>query len=604
MTFEAGLTLAILAVAVALFASGRFEFDHVALAVLATLFFTGLVPIDELFQGFSNKAIVTIASVYVISGGIARTGVAYFIGQRIGGLARKNEAALIGLTILTVGILSGFMNDIGSAAVMLPAIIAAARTIDVPVSRVLLPLAYGALLGGMLTLVGTPANLLVNEVMVGQLGEEAAFSLFTFTPLGAAILGIGTVVMVVFRRWILPAHPAGAALEAYLPEENTGHEPYRLRERLAEIPIPAGNPLAGRTLLDLGLGRQYGIWVRAVLRGEDRMVSPAVHTSLADGDRLIVSARGEDLDRFTELFGLEVDPDRHPRSADFFTEDLEVAEIAVMPRSENIGRTLPEIGFHDKYRVTVLGIWRDGRPHRTHLGEIRLDQGDALLVQGPPGRVQDLRDEREDFTVMTDHRGVHFRRSRAPLAVAILVLYIAGMALGVAPVAVVAMTAAIAMISVGAITMREARTTIEWRAILLVGGMLAMAEAMTTSGAAESVAETIVKLIGGGGPAVVLAGVLILSSTFAILINNHVTAVLMTPLAIDAAMASGDDPRMFAMAVALGAATGFAAPFSHPANILVMGPGNYRFGDYLRAGLPLLGAVLLVGFVVLLVMFR
>ncbi len=602
MTSEILVTLIILAVAVGLFASGRFEFDHVALAVLAALFFTKLVPIDSLFDGFSNRAIITIASVYVISGGIARTGVAYFVGQRIGRLAGKSEGMLVGLTMGSAASLSSFMNDVGSAAVMLPAIIAAARTIRVGVSRVLLPLAYGARLGGMLTLVATPANLLVNGVMEER-GYEG-FSLFEFTPIGVSILGAGLVVMIGFRKWILPDHPAGAGVEDMMPRKTTEHEPYRLRERLSEVLVPEGSALAGQTIMAAGLGRDFGVWVQAIYHGDERTISPNVDTTVASGDRLIVSARDDDLARFAEAFDLFVDTSRQPRSADFFGEDLEVAEIAVMPRSSNIGKTLPDVKFADNYGLTVLGIWRDGRPHRTHLAEISLQQGDALLVQGPGNRVRDLREEGDQFTVMTDQQGIHFRRSRAPLAIVILLLYITGMATGVAPVAVVALTAAVAMITVGAITMREARTTIEWRAILLVGGMLAMAEAMTTSGSAKYLAETIVDLAGGNGPGIVLAAVLILSSGFSILINNHVTAVLMTPLALGAAVVVGGDPRMFAMAVALGAATGFAAPFSHPANILVMGPGNYRFADYMRAGLPLLVAVLAVGYVVLLVMFR
>jgi len=285
---------------------------------------------------------------------------------------------------------------------------------------------------------------------------------------------------------------------------------------------------------------------------------------------------------------------------------MEVAEIAVMPRSANIGKTLPEIRFHDSYGVTVLGIWRDGRPHRTHLAEMALQQGDALLVQGQPPRFRELRDEGSDFTVVTEEKGVQFRKDRAGLAVAVLLLYVIGMAFGVAPVAVVALAGAGAMVSVGAITMVEARRAIDARSIILVGGMLAMAEAMKTSNAAGYLAQSIVDVAGPAGDVVVLAAVLLLSAAFAILINNHVCAVLMTPLALQAALAIGGsvDPRMFAMAVALGAGSGFASPFSHPANILVMGPGNYRFGDYVRAGMPLLAVVLVVSFTMLLVVFR
>ena len=604
MTFEIGLTIAILAIAVALFALGRFEFDHIVLGVLVALYVTNLVAMEDLFRGFSNRAVITIASVYVVSAGVARTGVAYAVGQQIGRLAGNSEGMLIALTMIGAGVLSAFMNNIGAAAVMLPTIVAAARSMNVPVSRVLLPLAYGSMMGGVLTLVGTPANLLVNGVMTSD-GHES-FGLFEFAPFGAAVLTTGIVVMVSFRRWLLPSHAAGAAVDEMMPHVTTGHEPYRLRERLAEVMVPQGCGLDGQTILDVGMGHNYGIWVQVVIRGEHRITSPDVHTAIVGGDRLIVSARDEDLTRFANDLGLEVDTERRPRSADFFTDDMEVAEISVMPRSDNIGQTLPQIRFHDTYGVTVLGIWRDGRPHRTHLAEMPLQQGDALLVQGPPPRLRELRQDGDDFTVVTDDKGVHFRKDRAPLAVAVLLLYVLGMAFGVAPVAVVALAGAGAMVSVGAITMAEARRAIDARAIILVGGMLAMAEAMQSSNAAGFLAQSIVDITGGAGDAVVLGAVLLLSATFAILINNHVCAVLMTPLALQAALVLGGgvDPRMFAMAVALGAGSGFASPFSHPSNILVMGPGNYKFGDYVRAGIPLLACVLVVNFVMLLVVFN
>lgn len=603
MTFDIGLTVTILAIAVILFASGKFEFDHIVIGVLIALYFGRLVSVDDLFRGFSNRAVVTIASVYVISAGFARTGVAYSVGRQIGRIARSSESALIALTMVGAGVLSAFMNNIGAAAVMLPTIVAAARSTNIPVSRVLLPLCYGSLMGGMLTLVGTPSNLLVNGVMTTS-GYES-FGLFEFTPFGVVVLGVGIVFMVSLRKWILPLHPAGAVVEDMLPQVNTRHEPYKLPDRLSELVVSETSSLRGLTIADIAMGQNYGIWVQAVIRDGARLTSLNVHTVIRGNDRMIVSAREDDLIRFMADFDVQIDVNRTPSAKDFLAGGLEVTEIAVMPHSENIGLTLSEIRFHDTYGVTVLGIWRDGRPYRTHLGEMLLKQGDALLVQGPPAPLRELRNKTRDFTVVTEDKGVHFRKDRAPFAVVVLMLYVVGMAFGLAPVAIVALVGAVAMVSVGAITMREARGAIDARAIILVGGMLAMAEAMKTSNAAGFLAQAIVDATGSTGDLVVLAAILLLSAAFAILINNHVTAALMTPLALEAAAAlgAGVDPRMFAMAVALGAASGFASPFSHPANILVMGPGNYRLVDYVRAGTPLLFVVMIVSFVMLVVMF-
>lgn len=280
-----------------------------------------------------------------------------------------------------------------------------------------------------------------------------------------------------------------------------------------------------------------------------------------------------------------------------------MAEVVVAPRSDLIQKTLPEVEFTTRFGLNVLAVWREGIPRRTRLAELRLQQGDTLLVQGPTAAVDELRQRSQDLVVISQETGMRFRRSRAPLSIAVLVLFVIGMVTNAAPVAIVALAAAGAMVVVGAVTMDEARRSVSWRAIILIGGMLAMAEAMTATGAAEYLARSMVDVIGGAGWQGVLAVILVLTSLFAIFVNNHVAAVLMAPLAIDAALNSGGDPRMFIMAVALGAATGYATPFAHPGNILVMGPGNYRFEDFVRAGVPVALVVMAVGYVTLLVVF-
>lgn len=600
MTYEIGATLAILAVALVAFASGRFAFDQIGLTVLLAVFVAGLVPLHLAFQGFANNAIITIASVYVVSEGLSRTGVAYLFGQQIRRIAGSSEVLLMIIVMLSVGILSGFMNAIGAAAVMLPAIVAAARSMDVPVSRVLLPLSYGALMGSLLTLVGTPANLLVNEYMVGR-GYQS-FTLLDFTPLGITVLLFGTASMVIFRRWLLPIRPAGAGIESMLPASSMRHQPYRLEERLYEVSVPQGSSLTGKSLTDSGIGRAYGIWVLSVARADRRIPGPVATTLIHAGDHLFVSAREQDLGRFVDEFSLDRHDDAEIDPGQVLTESLGVAEAVITPRSSFIGKRLTEIQFRETYGVYVIAIWRDGSPRRTHLSEVMLMPGDALLIQGSPARIDLLRQEREDFVIITEEEGIRFRKGRAPLAVAILVGFVVLMMSGLAPVSVIALGAAMAMVFAGTVTMEEARQAISWSAVLLIGGMLAMAEAMTQTGTATFLAESIVGGVGGAADLTLIA-VLVLTSAFAVLINNHVAAVIMIPLAIDAAINSGADPRMFTMAVALGAATGYMTPFAHPGNILVMGPGNYRFVDYMRAGFPTAVVVLASGFVALKIMF-
>ncbi len=601
MTPDIALTIAILVIAVGIFATNRVPFDLIGIAVLVAVFFVGLIPLERALSGFANNAIITIGSVYVISEGLSRTGVAYSLGQYLQRIAGGSEARLITLTMLTVGGLSGFMNAIGAAAVMLPAIVAAARAMDAPVSRVLLPLSYGALMGSMLSLVGTPANLLVNSVMVDR-GFES-FQLFDFTPVGAAILAAGIVTMVFGRRWLLPDHAGSSEIDSMLPADSRHHEPYQLEETVFEVAVPFTSNLVGQTVAEANLGRDYGVYVFAIARGERLLASELAKTVVDSDDHLLVCGQPADLDRMTSEFGLGEAAPSETDLGQLGSGAARMAEVVVAPRSDLIQKTLPDVEFTARFGLNVLAVWREGVPHRTRLAELRLQQGDTLLVQGPTASVDELRQRSEDLVVISQETGMRFRRSRAPLSIAVLVLFVIGMVTNAAPVAIVALAAAAAMVVVGAVTMDEARTSVSWRAIILIGGMLAMAEAMTATGAAEYLARSMVDVVGGAGWQGVLAVILVLTSLFAIFVNNHVAAVLMAPLAIDAALNSGGDPRMFIMAVALGAATGYATPFAHPGNILVMGPGNYRFNDFVRAGVPVALVVMAVGYVTLLLIF-
>ena len=601
MTPDIGLTIAILVIAVGLFATNRIPFDLIGVAVLVSVFFVGLIPLDKALSGFANNAIITIGSVYVISEGLSRTGVAYSLGQLLRRIAGGSEARLITLTMLTVGGLSGFMNAIGAAAVMLPAIVAAARAMDAPVSRVLLPLSYGALMGSMLSLVGTPANLLVNSVMVDR-GFDS-FQLFDFTPVGAAILAAGIITMVFGRRWLLPEHAGSSEIDSMLPADSRHHEPYQLEETVFEVEVPFTSNLVGRTVAEANLGRDFGVYVFAIARGERLLASGLAKTVVESDDHLLVSGQVPDLDRMASELGLGEAVRSDADLGQLGSGGARMAEVVVAPRSDLIQKTLPEVEFKARFGLNVLAVWREGIPRRTRLAELRLQQGDTLLVQGPTASVDELRQRSEDLVVISQETGMRFRRNRAPLSIAVLALFVVGMVTNAAPVAIVALAAAGAMVLVGAVTMDEARTSVSWRAIILIGGMLAMAEAMTETGAAEYLARSMVDVIGGAGWQGVLAVILILTSLFAVFVNNHVAAVLMAPLAIDAALNSGGDPRMFIMAVALGAATGYATPFAHPGNILVMGPGNYRFNDFVRAGVPVALVVMAVGYVTLLLVF-
>ena len=592
MTFEIGFVLVVTLVALLLLAHGRFAPDLIAFGVLLTLFFGRVITVEQALSGFSNQAVIAVGAILVISTALTATGVAADIGAWIRRVSGQSEVRLIVLTMASVAVLSAFMNSVGACAVLLPAVVAAARDMNTPVSRVLMPLAFGSLLGAMLTLVGTPSNILTSSVLE-QAGYEP-LGLFEFTPFGALALVLGIGLVLLTRRRLLPVRSVGTQAAPTGVE----HQAYRLEERLFEAVVPDASQLVGQSLLAAGIGEAFGIAVVAIERDGHVAAAPRPSEVLLGGDYLLLGAREDDVDRLRQVHGLEVQDHRRLGADVLRAGSLSMTELVLRPRSSLVGQTLEDLEFRDRHGSTVLGIWRDGAPRRTRLATLPLEGGDALLVHGPPVALRQLR-ESPDFVVLTEDAEAPPRGGRAPIAVAILGLFVVALMLQLAPVAIVGVAAAAAMALTGCITMEEARRAVEWRAILLIAAMLPLAEAMRTTGAAAFLAEQSTESLGIFGVLPVLAGVLLLTFFFTHVMGNHVTAVLMAPLAIDAAVRMGADPRMFALGIALAATSGFATPYAHPGNLLVMGPGNYRFSDFVRMGLPL-GLLTLAGSFILL----
>ncbi len=600
MTPEAAFVLAVAGAAVLIFASGCVPFEVTAIGVLLALFFGGAIGLETALRGFSNTAVVTIGAVMIMSAGLSHTGVAHWMGRQIGRLAGRSEARLIAITVLAAGLLSGVMNAIAAASFLLPAAVAAARELNVPISRILLPLSYATLLGSSLTLVGTPSNLLVNSVVVES--ELEPFGLLEFTPFGAAILVVGVLAMVLARDRLLPRHASGAAGDALLPRTRDEHLPYRLEDRLCEVTIPPASALVGRTLRESGIRSNFAISVVAIMRGGKMEIAPPPEMTLLAQDELVMSARDTDMEQLRERYELPEPLPATLGAAALQTEHVEFAEASLAPRSTLVGKTVPSLRFRERYGLSVLGIWRDGTPRRTHLDDMPLRMGDALLLLGPLPRIGELRAD-PDLVILTERVGLPLRRERAPIAVAIVIGFVIALILQLAPVAIVALAAAGTMVATGCVRGREPFEAVDWHTLIVIGGMLSLAEAMRQSGAAALVGESLAEALGGSGPWIVLASMLLLTSVFTHVMGNHVSAVLMAPVALSAATLVGADPRMFAMGVALAASTGFITAYAHPVNLLVMGPGNFRLRDYARAGLPLAVLVILVVFGMLALVF-
>jgi len=574
MTPDIALTLAIILVAVVLFATERLRVDVIALLVLITLALTGLVSPEQAFSGFSSPAVITVWAVYIVSGGLFRTGVADVLGERIIRLAGHREPVLIAAVMLACGTMSAFMNNIGATAVLLPAVIGIARKTKIPASRLLIPLSFSSLLGGNMTLIGTPPNILASDILTAR--GLPSFGFFDFAPTGVVVFVVGVAYMVLVGRHLLPARSTAEDLPSSA----------QMRGYVSEIRIPAGSPLAGKTLLQSRLGSDYDVSVIAIVREGSVRGGLRRDDTLLAGDLLVVEASAANLVRARDSLALEIEAERKLELERLDPENVRIVEATLAPRSRVVGRTLRNTRFRDRYGFTALAIWRHGAAITRRLRDEPLRFGDALLLQGPSDRVPALQAS-DDFLVLEPVRMEMRRRAKAPLAVGVMLLVLGLATVGGLPISLSMVIGALAMVLGGALTMDEAYQSIEWRSVFLIAGMLPLGLAMESTGTARFLADQIVAATGPFGPYAVLAGIYVLASLTTEPMSNAAATVLMVPIAIDVALGLGANPQPFVLATVIGASTSFLTPVGHQANVLVFGPGGYRFADYARVGGPL-----------------
>ncbi len=779
MTFEIALVLAILAAALVLFIGEWIRMDVVALLVLGTLAITGLVAPDEAFSGFSNTAVITVWAMFILSEGLTRTGIANVIGRQVMRLAGRQEVAMIVVIMLTAGFLSAFMNNIGVAALMLPVVVDIARRTRVPASRLLMPLAYASLLGGLMTMIGTPPNLLVSNAM-GAGGHEP-FGLFDFTPVGVVVMLAGTLFVALVGRLFLPkrkaeqrergrsqralrsqyklaertftlripqdsmlvgktigesritsaadlvvlalqrfgrsetlpnrqttlragdellvqgqlerfsdlrrlsdlviereapvlqsmvaeqlAHaevvladssPLVGDLAAHIgfrqrfgvdllaiqrreqPPRRTGlayvplragdrlllqgrketmealHElddfsqvalldsgevtkRYGADDRLFVVRVPRESELAGRTLGRTRLTDVFDFKVLATFRDANLELLPGPDTGLAGGDLLLIQGEPEDLDVLRALQGLDLDSKPSMKLSSFESRRLAMQDATLDPRSSLVGKSVAELNFRERYGLELVGIWRNGAAVEEDLRDVRLALGDALLLVGPREKLE-LLERDPDFLVLTPLGKAPPDTRRAPVAAGIMLGVVTSVLAGWLPIQIAAVFGATLMVLTGCLNMEQAYRAIEWRAIFLIAGMLPLGTAMQETGAAAWIAGQVLSVTGNAGPWPVIFSLYAMTAVSTVVIPPAVLVVIMAPIVLSAMADMGLAPETAMMAMAVAAAASFMSPISHPANILVMGPGGYRFADYLRVGVPLTLVVFVVVMIVL-----
>jgi len=765
MTYDIALVLGILVVSLILFISEVIRMDLVALLVLGTLAVTGLVDSNQAFAGFSNSAVITVWAMFILSEGLTRTGIADIIGRQVMRIAGRREFAMILVIMITGAVLSAFMNNIGVAALMLPVVVEVSRRTRIPASRLLMPLAYSTLLGGLTTLIGTPPNLLISESLV--LGGYAPFKLFDFTPMGGTVMVIGVLFVALFGRFLLPKKRAEHGKHV---SQRSLRARYKLHERTFMLRVPTSSILVGKTLAESRIGTSTGLIILAVvrqgrskplpgrqtvLRGGDgilvqgrvdqfrelrrwsdlviereapvlksmvaekiayaeitigdtsplvselirdanfrkrfnvavvgvkrknqyrltnlayvplrkgervlvhgetdavaalekfsdfseveilsperldevyrtdeRMfvvrlpkdselanatlskrrladvfdfrvvavfregaltVMPRADDDLLGGDLILIEGQPTDLDVLRGLQELEIETSVSPNLGALESERLTLMDATLDPRTSLAGRTVGELNFRERYGIELAGIWREGETVGTELADERLQIGDALLLLGPRDRLQLLSSE-TDFLILTPLGQEPPDTRRAPLAAAIMLGVVLAVMLGYTPIAVAAVIGGTIMVLTGCLNMEQAYRAIDWRAIFLIAGMLPLGTAMQDSGAATYLANQVMAFLGDAGPWPVIMGLYILTAMATMIIPTAALVVLMSPIVLSAMGDMGLQPETAMMAVAMAASASFTSPISHPANILVMGPGGYRFVDYLKVGVPL-----------------
>jgi di/tricarboxylate transporter len=589
MTTDIATTLAIIVAALLLFATEKLRVDLVALLVLLAVALSGLVDPERVFEGFANPAVITVWAVYMVSGGLFKTGVADAIGRGILRLAGGKEPRLIATIMVTCGVLSAFMNNVGATAMLMPALVGISRRTKIAVSKLLMPLSFSSLLGGKMTLIGTPANILAMGILADR--GLAALGFFDFTPMGIVVLTTGVLYMVLIGRHLLPVREGAQGRQ----------DVYRLRQYVTEVRVSNTSPLAGKTLLESRLGRDYDLTVLAIERDGVGEAQLGRDTVVEAGDLLTVEASADDLMAAREALGITIEAERKLDLDRLEAGDVQLIEATLAPRSHLGDRTLREIRFRDRYGFTALAIWRHGEALTEKLRDVPLQFGDALLLQGSSHRVRELQ-EGTDFLVLEPLHVEQVRRKKAPIAVLTLALAIGLVVFANFHISLAMVLAAVAMILTGCLSIEEAHESIDWRTVFLVAGMLPLGMAMESTGTAQYLADLVLDALGDIGPTAVLAGMYLLAALITQAMSNAAAMVLIVPIAVDTAQGLGANHLTFTMAVVIGAATSFLTPIGHKANVLVFGPGGYHFFDYARVG-ALLTVVLLIVSMVFLPLF-
>lgn len=600
------LTLIVLAISAFFFMRGKVRSDLVALCTLLALLLLNILEPAEALAGFSSSVVIMMVGLFIVGAGIFRTGLAKMISSRILKLAGNNENLLFVLVMLVTAFVGAFVSNTGTVAVMMPIVISMAAGAGISTRRYLMPMAFASSMG-LFTLISTPPNLVIQEAIVEQGLEPLKF--FSFAPVGATAVIVGIVVLFFMSRLLKSKNDGKKAAAKRGKSLSELVEEYHLNRQTYKLVVSPGSPLSEKTLEELKIANRYNISIAKIIRkpvssgflkrsGEEEMAGPK--TMIQSEDTLYVHGSQENIDHFAaenDLIITQIDN----REAAYNSQEYGVAEVFIMPNSNLINHTVRESRFRELYNVNVLGIKRQGDYEIGEIKNAKMKSGDALLIQGTWQEIAGLADRQGDLVLVgqpeKEAQKVTLDK-KAPLAAVIMLAMIAVMVLDIVPGVTAVLCAAVLMVITGCLrNMEEAYESINWNSIVLIGAMIPMSTAFNKTGVTTAISGFLLNGLGDIGPHGLLIAIYAATSVLTMFLSNTATAILFTPIAMQAALDMGVSPYPFLFAVAVSASACFASPFSTPPNALVMSAGNYKFSDYVKVGLPLqiiMGVVMVV----------
>jgi len=611
MSLAQWLLLVVICIPLALVLMNRLRMDLAALmmaAALGVLQFLGMgilgqasAPQDAVkaLSGLSQPVVITLLSLFIMTRGLDKSGVTRWIAQNLIKLGGRSERRFIALFTATTAFLSLFMNNLAAGALVLPSAMEVARRTGIKPSKLLIPVAYGSLLGGSATYF-TTANIIVSDLLRIANPPQAPLHILDFTPTGGLIAIAGILFLALFGRRLLPDHEPTAEQALARLTGSELEDLYQLSERLWEAHVAPESPLVGKTLIQAAIGHNWGITVAAIRRETEEITLPSPDQRIHAGDFLVLVGREDRIKQLDDL-GLDICPE--PNNGHLTPRGVSFAEVILAPHSKSEGHTLKDIDFRRRFGLTAVALLRPDRSYRTNVGDFRLVFGDSLLVIGTKPQLKALARSADFIVIEPNPSDQPVDWKQAGLSIGIILAAIAASIAG-APVYLCVLIGALFTVLTRVLTLEEVYQTIEWQAIFLVAGMYAVSIAMVQTGLADRLGHDMIRLVTPLGPLGVAAGAYVLTALLTQFMGGQVTALVTGPVTISAALHMGVSPQAVAVATAIGCSASFFTPMAHPVNILMIGPANYTFRDFLRAGWQLTVVCFVMLIVGLLIFWR